>query len=210
MLDGTQTDKITPVFLTKEISQMLGISEGYLRKWCLALEKFDYHFTKVSDPKSNREYRTFTSKDIKALVHFQKLMKEMGYTKESAARTVAKLIKDNDWIAGGTSDNPDKEQTLLVTRDHTLMEREINSELLRTMVREEREYMQTQLLELQNEIVSTKNELHLLREQLSTYHTHHEVLLQERDQRLLESIRLLQEQKQLAASHEKKPWWRFW
>ncbi|OQR53115.1 DUF3967 domain-containing protein [Bacillus sp. CDB3] len=34
--------------------------------------------------------------------------------------------------------------------------------------------------------------------------------LEVRDHTLMESIRLLQEQKQLAATKEKKPWWRFW
>ncbi|MEM5609213.1 hypothetical protein AAHH76_29720 [Bacillus toyonensis] len=89
MSDGTQNDiqnEPIPAFLTKEVAEMLSISESYLRKWCLELEKHKYTFIKVRDPKSNREYRTFTSKDIKALKQFQILMKDARYNKVDARK----------------------------------------------------------------------------------------------------------------------------
>nr|WP_157404939.1 hypothetical protein [Bacillus mycoides] len=46
--NGIQSEPL-PAFLTKEV----GISESYLRKWCLELEKHEYTFIKVRDPKSN-------------------------------------------------------------------------------------------------------------------------------------------------------------
>ncbi|MES5868963.1 hypothetical protein [Bacillus cereus group sp. RP32] len=81
---------------------MLSISESYLRKWCLELEKHEYTFIKVRDPKSNREYRTFTSKDIKALKQFQTLMKDARYNKADAAKTVAITINNENWNAKTT------------------------------------------------------------------------------------------------------------
>ncbi|MFE4764311.1 hypothetical protein [Bacillus mycoides] len=50
--NGIQSEPL-PAFLTKEVAEMLSISESYLRKSCLELEKHEYTFIKVRDPKSN-------------------------------------------------------------------------------------------------------------------------------------------------------------
>ena len=215
MSDGTRNgirSEPLPAFLTKEVAEMLGISEGYLRKWCLELEKHEYIFIKVRDPKSNREYRTFTSKDIKALKQFQTLMKDAGYNKADAAKTVAMTINDENWNADGTSHDPMDYQAWLITRDKEVLEREKNANLLRELLREEREETAKELQSMREELRRTQEEFQMLKEGIQTYQKHHERLLQERDEQLLHSIRAIQETKQLAAPtmESKRHWWQFW
>ncbi|MBJ8031726.1 DUF3967 domain-containing protein [Bacillus cereus group sp. N21] len=215
MSDGTRNgiqSEPLPAFLTKEVAEMLSISESYLRKWCLELEKHEYIFVKVRDPKSNREYRTFTSKDIKALKKFQTLMKDAGYSKADAAKTVAITINSENWNTGGTSHDPMDSQSLLITRDKEILERENNTNLLRELLREERKEITEELQSMREELRRTQEEIQTLKNGIQTYQKHHEQLLQERDEQLLHSIRSIQETKQLVAptTENKHHWWKFW
>ncbi|MEI4624046.1 DUF3967 domain-containing protein [Bacillus cereus] len=215
MSDGTRNgiqSKPLPAFLTKEVAEMLSISESYLRKWCLELEKHEYIFVKVRDPKSNREYRTFTSKDIKALKQFQTLMKDAGYNKADAAKTVAITINNENWNTSGTSHDPIDSQSLLITRDKEILERENSTNLLRELLREEREEITKELQSMREELRRTQEEFQTLKDSIKIYQKHHEQLLQERDEQLLHSIRSIQETKQLVAptTENKHHWWKFW
>lgn len=209
--NGIQSEPV-PAFLTKEVAEMLSISESYLRKWCLELEKHEYIFVKVRDPKSNREYRTFTSKDIKALKQFQTLMKDAGYNKADAAKTVAITINNENWNTSGTSHDPINSQSLLITRDKKVLERENNTNLLRELLREEREEITKELQFMREELRRTQEEFETLKDGIKIYQKHHEQLLQERDEQLLHSIRSIQETKQLVAptTENKHHWWKFW
>ncbi|CAI8948310.1 DUF3967 domain-containing protein [Bacillus sp. IT-79MI2] len=209
--NGIQSEPL-PAFLTKEVAEILSISESYLRKWCLELEKHEYIFIKVRDPKSNREYRTFTSKDIKALKQFQTLMKDAGYNKADAAKTVAITINNENWNTSGTSHDPIDSQSLLITRDKEILEREKNTNLLRELLREEREEITKELQSMREELRRTQEEFQTLKDGIKIYQKHHEQLLQERDQQLLHSIRSIQETKQLVAptTENKHHWWKFW
>ncbi|MDM5152476.1 DUF3967 domain-containing protein [Bacillus sp. DX1.1] len=215
MSDGTRNgiqSEPVPAFLTKEVAEMLSISESYLRKWCLELEKHEYIFVKVRDPKSNREYRTFTSKDIKALKQFQTLMKDAGYNKTDAAKTVAITINNENWNTSGTSHDSVDSQSLLITRDKEVLERENNTNLLRELLREEREEITKELQSMREELRRTQEEFQTLKDGIQIYQKHHEQLLQERDEQLLYNIRSIQETKQLVAptTENKHPWWKFW
>ncbi|HDR7613183.1 TPA: DUF3967 domain-containing protein [Bacillus mycoides] len=215
MSDGTRNgiqSEPLPAFLTKEVAEMLSISESYLRKWCLELEKHEYIFIKVRDPKSNREYRTFTSKDIKALKQFQTLMKDAGYNKADAAKTVAITINNENWNTSGTSHDPINSQSLLITRDKEILERENNTNLLRELLREEREEIIKELQSMREELRRTQEEFQTLKDGIQTYQKHHEQLLQERDEQLLHNIQSIQETKQLVAptTENKHHWWKFW
>ncbi|HEK9103995.1 TPA: DUF3967 domain-containing protein [Bacillus pseudomycoides] len=215
MSDGTRNgiqSKPLPAFLTKEVAEMLSISESYLRKWCLELEKHEYIFVKVRDPKSNREYRTFTSKDIKALKQFQTLMKDAGYNKADAAKTVAITINNENWNTSGTSHDPIDSQSLLITRDKEILERENSTNLLRELLREEREEITKELQSMREELRRTQEEFQTLKDSIKIYQKHHEQLLQKRDEQLLHSIRSIQETKQLVAptTENKHHWWKFW
>ncbi|HDR3890815.1 TPA: DUF3967 domain-containing protein [Bacillus cereus] len=215
MSDGTRNgiqSEPLPAFLTKEVAEMLSISESYLRKWCLELEKHEYIFIKVRDPKSNREYRTFNSKDIKALKQFQTLMKDAGYNKADAAKTVAITINNENWNTSGTSHDPINSQSLLITRDKEILERENNTNLLRELLREEREEITKELQSMREELRRTQEEFQTLKDGIQTYQKHHEQLLQERDEQLLHNIQSIQETKQLVAptTENKHHWWKFW
>ncbi|MED0906785.1 DUF3967 domain-containing protein [Bacillus nitratireducens] len=218
MSDGTRNgirSEPLPAFLTKEVAETLSISESYLRKWCLELEKHEYTFIKVRDPKSNREYRTFTSKDIKALKQFQTLMKDAGYNKVDAAKTVAINFKNENWNTSGTSHDPMDSPPLLITRDKEILERENNTNLLRELLheeREEREEITKELQSMREELRRTQEEFQTLKDDIKIYQKYHEQLLQKRDEQLLHNIQSIQETKQLVAStiENKQHWWKFW
>ncbi|MCU5109847.1 DUF3967 domain-containing protein [Bacillus cereus] len=218
MSDGTRNgiqSNPLPAFLTKEVAEILSISESYLRKWCLELEKHEYTFIKVRDPKSNREYRTFTSKDIKALKQFQTLMKDAGYNKVDAAKTVAININNENWNTSGTSHDPMDSPPLLITRDKEILERENNTNLLRELLYEEceeREEITKELQSIRKELRRTQEEFQTLRDDIQIYQKYHEQLLQERDEQLLHNIQSIQETKQLVAPtiEKKQHWWKFW
>ncbi|MES9697617.1 DUF3967 domain-containing protein [Bacillus sp. JJ927] len=215
MSDGTRNGKQSnpiPAFLTKEVAEILSISESYLRKWCLELEKHEYTFIKVRDPKSNREYRTFTSKDIKALKQFQTLMKDAGYNKVDAAKTIAININNENWNTSGTSHDPMDSPPLLITRDKEILERENNTNLLRELLREEREEITKELQSMREELRRTQEEFQTLKDDIQIYQKYHEQLLQERDEQLLHNIQSIQETKQLVALtiENKQHWWKFW
>ncbi|MBG9533935.1 hypothetical protein ABE48_22860 [Bacillus thuringiensis] len=215
MSDGTRNgiqSNPLPAFLTKEVAEILSISESYLRKWCLELEKHEYIFIKVRDPKSNREYRTFTSKDIKALKQFQTLMKDAGYNKMDAAKTVAININNKNWNTSRTSHDPMDPPPLLITRNKEILERENNTNLLRELLHEEREEIMKELQSMKEELRQTQEEFQTLKDHIQIYQKHHEQLLQERNEQLLHNIQSIQETKQLVAPtiENKQQWWKFW
>lgn len=215
MSDGTRNgiqSNPLPAFLTKEVAEILSISESYLRKWCLELEKHEYIFIKVRDPKSNREYRTFTSKDIKALKQFQTLMKDAGYNKMDAAKTVAININNENWNTSRTSHDPMDSPPLLITRNKEILERENNTNLLRKLLHEEREEIMKELQSMKEELRQTQEEFQTLKDHIQIYQKHHEQLLQERNEQLLHNIQSIQETKQLVAPtiENKQQWWKFW
>lgn len=215
MSDGTRNgiqSNPLPAFLTKEVAEILSISESYLRKWCLELEKHEYIFIKVRDPKSNREYRTFTSKDIKALKQFQTLMKDAGYNKMDAAKTVAININNENWNTSRTSHDPMDPPPLLITRNKEILERENNTNLLRELLHEEREEIMKELQSMKEELRQTQEEFQTLKDHIQIYQKHHEQLLQERNEQLLHNIQSIQETKQLVAPtiENKQQWWKFW
>ncbi|HDR3897176.1 DUF3967 domain-containing protein [Bacillus sp. FSL W7-1334] len=209
--NGIQSNPL-PAFLTKEVAEILSISESYLRKWCLELEKHEYIFIKVRDPKSNREYRTFTSKDIKALKQFQTLMKDAGYNKMDAAKTVAININNENWNTSRTSHDPMDPPPLLITRNKEILERENNTNLLRELLHEEREEIMKELQSMKEELRQTQEEFQTLKDHIQIYQKHHEQLLQERNEQLLHNIQSIQETKQLVAPtlENKQKWWKFW
>lgn len=209
--NGIQSNPL-PAFLTKEVAEILSISESYLRKWCLELEKHEYIFIKVRDPKSNREYRTFTSKDIKALKQFQTLMKDAGYNKMDAAKTVAININNENWNTSRTSHDPMDSPPLLITRNKEILERENNTNLLRKLLHEEREEIMKELQSMKEELRQTQEEFQTLKDHIQIYQKHHEQLLQERNEQLLHNIQSIQETKQLVAPtiENKQQWWKFW
>lgn len=112
----------------------------------------------------------------------------------------------------GTSHDPINSQSLLITRDKEILERENNTNLLRELLREEREEITKELQSMREELRRTQEEFQTLKDGIQTYQKHHEQLLQERDEQLLHNIRSIQETKQLVAptTENKHHWWKFW
>lgn len=70
-------------YWTHEISSVLGVSDGTLRKWCLALEKHGYLFTRGVN-----NSRAFLVRDKKALLYLKRLVQVDKLTIEKASYQV--------------------------------------------------------------------------------------------------------------------------
>lgn len=97
-------------FGTKEVSEMLKVGDSTLRKWCIALEKEGYTFTK-----GVRNSRAFIQKDIVVLEDIKLLLQESGMNLESTVKvTLAKHHSEN--MIKNDSDNG--ERTPLVLQEN--------------------------------------------------------------------------------------------
>lgn len=79
------------VFGTKEVSEVLKVGDGTLRKWCIALGKEGYTFTK-----GVRNSKAFIKKDIVVLEDIKLLLQESGINLEGTVKvTLAKQRREN-------------------------------------------------------------------------------------------------------------------
>lgn len=76
-------------YWSREIADLLQISDSTLRKWCLLLEKEGYKF--LRDDKNNR---AFTDHDVIALRKFQELTKDKHVTLENATTIVVSMYSE--------------------------------------------------------------------------------------------------------------------
>lgn len=194
-------DSLEKSYWTKEVAETLGISDSYLRKWCLELEKNGYKFIKVKDGK-NRENRAFTEHDLIALRKFQSLIGNAGTTRSMAAKIIAEEYSSED-RNGGTGVVPaplirdnDREKALeeLKKLAFNSWKDELKSELREEIKQELKEEMQQQMKE------GIQSAEERLGERLKSH-----------DELLMQTIREQQEtKKMLVAAREKKKWWQFW
>ncbi|HDR6244784.1 TPA: DUF3967 domain-containing protein [Bacillus cereus] len=194
-------DSLEKSYWTKEVAETLGISDSYLRKWCLELEKNGYKFIKVKDGK-NRENRAFTEHDLLALRKFQSLIGNSGTTRSTAAKVIAEEYSLED-RNGGTGIVPaplirdnDREKALEELKNLAFNDwkDELKAELREEIKQELKEEIQQHM----KEAVQSAEER--LGERLNSH-----------DELLMKTIREQQETKKLlAAAKKKKPWWRFW
>lgn len=75
-------------FGTKEVSEVLKVGDSTLRKWCIALEKEGYTFTKAV-----RNSRAFIQKDIVVLEDIKLLLQESGNTLIEYTKVQEKLLE---------------------------------------------------------------------------------------------------------------------
>ena len=73
----------------KEMSDVLGISDSTLRKYCLALEKNEYFFSRTDNQK-----RVFFTKDLVVLKKLKELVKVQNMSMENASLIVSAKYKD--------------------------------------------------------------------------------------------------------------------
>ncbi|ARJ25983.1 hypothetical protein B7492_33655 (plasmid) [Bacillus mycoides] len=194
-------DSLEKSYWTKEVAETLGISDSYLRKWCLELEKNGYKFIKVKDGK-NRENRAFTEHDLLALRKFQSLIGNSGTTRSMAAKVIAEEYSLED-RNGGTGAVPaplirdnDREKALEELKKLAFNDwkDELKAELREEIKQELKEEIQ------QHMKAAVQSAEERLGDRLNSH-----------DELLMKTIREQQETKKLlAAAKEKKPWWRFW
>ncbi|WP_144519876.1 DUF3967 domain-containing protein [Bacillus thuringiensis] len=195
------SESLEKSYWTKEVAETLGISDSYLRKWCLELEKNGYTFIKVKDGK-NRENRAFTEHDLLALRKFQSLIGNSGTTRSTAAKVIANEYSLEE-RNGGTGTAPatlfrgnNREKALQELKEIAFSEwkEELKNQIKAEMAQELKDEFKKQLK------VSIQTAEERLNERLKNH-----------DDLLMKTIREQQEtKKMLAATQEKKPWWRFW
>ncbi|PFW61567.1 DUF3967 domain-containing protein [Bacillus sp. AFS075034] len=194
-------DSLEKSYWTKEVAEALGISDSYLRKWCLELEKNGYKFIKVKDGK-NRENRAFTEHDLVALRKFQSLIGNAGTTRSTAAKIIAEEYSLEDRNVGtGTVLSPlfrdnDRDKALQELKELAFNDwkEELKGQLREEIKQELKEEMKQQM----------KEAIQVAEERLGERLNNHDKLL-------MKTIREQQETKRLiAAATKKKSWWRFW
>lgn len=140
------SDKIPKAYWTREVAESLGISDSYLRKWCLELEKNGYKFLKVKDGK-NRDNRAFTEHDVIALRKFQSLLSQPNITKSQVAEIIA-----NDYAP---IDRDTKEiSSYLRDNDRDKAQQEVHDLILKDVIHE----LRHELGNVENRIIASIGE----------------------------------------------------
>lgn len=168
-------------YSAKEVINKIDIGDSTLRKWCLALEKQDYHFIRTDQNK-----RLFTEKDVFVLSQFKVLVQDKNMSINNAAAVVA-----SKYVKEVFSNETEVEQVLKSPFSNETLEE------LRTEI-EQLKSMNTKILSLLEEQKQDHDDLQkYLKERVE----HH-------DQLLMQSIRATQEEKQarlqLAAQQEEQ------
>ncbi|MFB9757205.1 DUF3967 domain-containing protein [Ectobacillus funiculus] len=189
-------EKLNKAYFTKEVATTLGVSDSYLRKWCLELERNGYTFVKVRDGK-NKENRAFSEHDVIALRKFQELIGNAGTSRSDAAKIIVQDYKVRD-RNGGTGDVPaplfqsnDRDKALLELKE--LYFNELKDQL-KEQVKEE---LKAELEQGMKKAITSAEER--FEERLNSH-----------DRLLMQTIREMQETKLQIASAKKTRWWKFW
>ncbi|MGF9859886.1 DUF3967 domain-containing protein [Priestia endophytica] len=171
-------------FGTKEVSEMLNVGDSTLRKWCIALEKEGYTFTK-----GVRNSRAFIKKDIVVLEDIKLLLQESGMNLESTVKvTLAKHHREN--MIENDSDNGERTPLVLQENGSKISDNP-SIEYLK---------VQEQLLERVERIERSHEErLKNIEEKLDY-----------RNKLLLETLQEIQDTKKIIAVTKEKKWWEFW
>lgn len=88
-------------YWSKEVSDILQISDSTLRKWCLSLEKNGYEFIRGSN-----NSRAFIERDVLLLRRMKELVQNRGITVENASNLVIASTSDDERTTAvqGTND----------------------------------------------------------------------------------------------------------
>lgn len=183
----------------KEVVAKLNIGESTIRKWCPALEKHNYNFTRTDQNK-----RLFTEKDVIVLSQMKVLIQDKNMSINNAAAVVAsqyvkEVFSNETEVEQGLqplfSNGTEVEQAMFF--NESLEEQKAEIEQLKAM--------NTTILELLEEQKKGNDEMKkYISERLDKH-----------DELLMQSLRASQEVKkvqlQIAAAQEEeknKPWYR--
>jgi hypothetical protein len=196
-LDNTFEKAYTP----KEVNITLDISDSALRKWCLALEKNGYKFMR-----NDHKQRVFVENDLVILRHFQNLVKHHNMQLENAAALVVDRFGKGAFEVG-TEGVPAKreEKQPELQRDFIRSFDDKMTEILERMKTQEEVNH-----ELLNRLDQQGNFNKELVQRLEQQQKYIEERMEQRDRKLMESLRESQEVKQqllqiaVAQEEEKK------
>lgn len=164
-------------YTTKEVSLSLDIGTSTLRKWCLALEENGYQFVR-----NEQNGRSYVEGDLVAFKHFKHLVQKENFTLDNASKVVTSKFK------GKASETVTPSVPAL------------NNEYTRDLGRSD-EFVQSLLDYIERQDKFNRD----LVERLDKQQKYIEERLEERDNRLLEAMRGVQEkQKLIAAEQEEK------
>jgi DNA-binding transcriptional MerR regulator len=168
-----------PAYWAKEVAEALQISDSTLRKWCIALEKNGYEFTRGTN-----NSRAFVERDIIVLRRMKELVQGRGVTVEHAANAVISSVETDTRTTGVHEANEVKE---VAVRDS--QEVVISTELLK------------QILERQERLEALNQELLRRLDEQQRYINER---LERRDQQLMEAMRQVQETQRLIATSQEE------
>lgn len=172
--------KIEHAYFGKEVSEVLQIGNSTLRKWCLALEKQGYQFTRGGHNNS----RAFLERDILTLRRMKELIQNKNITLETASEIVMSRLQEAERTEVVPQENEIQEQTTLPA-----LFVEQNEMIIELLERQEQ-------LEKQNEIMFQK-----LQEQQNFIADQ----LEQKDRKFMAALQESRElQQQIASSLEEK------
>jgi DNA-binding transcriptional MerR regulator len=102
-------------YWSKEVSDILQISDSTLRKWCLSLEKNGCEFVRGTN-----NSRAFVERDVLLLRRMKELIQSKGVTVENATNLVMASVKSEEVTTGVHEAN-----SLTVHVQHELLLKEI-------------------------------------------------------------------------------------
>ncbi|MBP3953630.1 DUF3967 domain-containing protein [Bacillus suaedae] len=166
-------------YSTKEISEHLEIGTSTLRKWCLSLEENGYDFARTEGNK-----RLFVEGDLVSLKYFKRLVQDERFSMENAS----KVIISRHSSKASESRTP----SVLPQDDENKRSNERSDEMIQQLL----EHMKKQEERMEQQEKFNKE----LLERLDRQQTYIEERLNERDNTLIQSLREVQETKQLIAA----------
>jgi hypothetical protein len=194
-MEGTFEKAYSP----KEVNVTLDIGDSTLRKWCLALEKNGYSFIR-----NDHKQRVFVDNDLVVLRHFQNLVKHHNMLLDNAAKLVVDRFGKGAFEVGTggvpavIEEEKDDLQRDLMRSNEGIMEKLVEH------VKTQDEFNRTLLERLDQQEIFHRE----LVQRLEQQQAYIDERLEQRDRKLMESIRQAQEERQallqIAAAQEEQ------
>ncbi|MCP3033434.1 DUF3967 domain-containing protein [Halobacillus sp. A1] len=169
-----------------EMARVLNVGDSTLRKWCIAVEKEGYFFSRTENKR-----RVFYENERLLLHSLRELVQVQFISIDNAAKIVASKYNQTPFEQVDSDNNvpalrPDSEQV----------------QRMMSFIEEQQEHIQRQESYIQRQENFNKE----LLERLGEQHERIEERLKERDRTLMETLNELQEQKRLDQDKPKSFW----
>lgn len=164
-------------YTPKDIKMALDIGDSTLRKWCLAIEENDFFFDRTDN---NR--RIFSDRDLVMLKHFKNLVQVQNMSAKNASIIVVSKYKNKPSFKENSENSVPQ-----VRSDNE------NMEEMRSFIEEQRAHIEKQ-----------EEFNRMLLDRLEEQQRYIDERLESRDQKLLETMNQMQEQKKLELEQKDK------